>query len=68
MVLVPFPEPESPVVAVIVILLFTLLSNVPVNAPIVSACSVMVPPKFSVTVPPPELASSVTVSPDPGTD
>lgn len=48
--------------------LFTLKSSVPVNAPAVSVAIVApLTVESTVTVPPPELASNVTLSPDAGT-
>src|SRR5258706_12307449 len=63
------PDPTKPPAPVMVtLLLLMLLSNVPVNVAMERDRMVIVPPKLSVTVPPPELPSSVTESPEPGTD
>lgn len=69
-VLVPVPEPSMalPVLVRVMLLLLTELSIVPVNAPKVKDCRVIRPPKLSVTVPPPDEASKVTASLEPGTD
>lgn len=70
MVRVPLPDPlnDEPLAVTVMLLLFAELSHVPVKAPMVIDCTVIVPPKLSVTVPPPDEPSKVTVSDEPGTD
>jgi hypothetical protein len=60
------PVPEQLNVAIVGLLLFVAKVRVPVKAPIVTEVTL----KFTltVTVPPPEDPSKVTVSPAPGTD
>lgn len=67
-VLVAEPDALKLPLTSVILLLLMLLSQVPVNAPIVIEMTEIVPPKFSVTVPPPDDPSNVTVSEDPGTD
>ncbi len=61
---VPVPEPLN--VCIVGLLLLAEKSSVPVNAPIVT--DVTLKSVLTVTVPPPEAASKVTVSPEPGTE
>lgn len=65
-VLVPVPVRLN--VLIVGLLLFADKSKVPVNAPIVIEVTVGLYAAPMVTVPPPDDASSVTVSLDPGTD
>ena len=60
------PVPEQLNVDIVGLLLFVAKSKVPVKAPIVIDTTLRF--VLTVTVPPPELASKVTVSATPGTD